>query len=451
MPKTFARASGALAAMVALCSLLSCSLLLNFDDCITDADCLMAGKCMAGVCQDAERVKVTDHIAVDTTWTADKVYLLENLIMVVAPATLTIEAGTTVLGQRNTGLVSLAGAKLMAIGTRDKPIVFTSAKTPGQRLAGDWAGIGMVGRARVNRQNFNLRIITDVHDTRVGGSDDSSNCGTLRYVRIEFGGSEVDGQKALKGLTLAGCGNKTKIEYVQTHLSDDDGVGVFGGTVDLRYIVSTRARDDAFDFDTGWRGTAQFLAIQQDVIGVEAIEVENLAEDPAALPQTDARIYNYTMIGANRDGDRQIGLFVKLGGLGVFSHGIITGYKTAALVIDGVESTAHAAKGDIGVHNTLFFNNGATGTEHFAFIPDNSFDNYAYFEQAQFNNVFGKDPGFNKPYDLTNPGWVPASAHTTGREIVPPPEGFDPTAVYRGAFSPSATPWTEGWTSYPLN
>lgn len=431
----------------------SCSLLLDFQECETDGDCLATGACVEQVCEYPEQVAVTDHIVEDTKWTADKVWVLENLIMVVAPATLEIEPGTLILGRRNTGLVSLAGAKLEAVGTRDKPIVFTSEKPVGQRLAGDWAGIGMVGRATVNRENFELRIITDVHDTSVGGTDDKWDCGTLRYVRVEFGGSEVDGQKALHGITIAGCGSDTEIDHVQTHLSDADGVVVFGGTVDLRYVVSTRARDDGIDFDTGWRGTAQFLAVQQDLLGFEALEIENLAEDPAAAPVAQPRIYNYTLIGANREGERQIGLFVKNGAQLEASHGVVVGHKSAGLYIAGEESAQLATDGSVNVRNTLFFNTGDSGKTYFAPQLDEEgvFDNYAYFEQEEFNNVFGKDPGLEKPYDLTNPGWTPDPMNTTGRNIDPPPDPFDPTAVYRGAFSPSAVPWTEGWTSYPLN
>ena len=429
----------------------SCSLVLDLNQCERNEDCPATSRCVEGLCEESQRVSVTDHIVEDTTWTSDHVYVLENLVMVVAPAVLTIEPGTTILGRRNTGLVSLAGARLEAEGTRDRPIVFTSDKPEGQRLAGDWAGIAMVGLARTNRENFNLRIITDQFDTRVGGDDDSWNCGTLRYVRVEFGGSEVDGQKALNGITLAGCGSETRVEYIQSHMSDDDGIAVFGGTVDIRYAVSTRARDDGFDFDTGWRGRAQFLAVQQDVNGVEAIELENLAEDPSALPQTESQIYNFTLIGAPEKVSRQIGLFVKFGGRAVFSHGIVMGHGGAGLYIEGAEAASHAEEGGILVKNTLFYDIGENGEEYFQMVYDGEggFDNYEFYEQSQWNNLFGVDPGLEDPFNLSNPGWVPSPEHTTGRDIEPPPEGFDPTAVYRGAFSPSATPWTEGWTAYP--
>src|SRR5690554_1886611 len=147
----------------------ACTLLVDFNECESDADCSATGACIDAICQEAPRVNITDHIVEDTTWTANRVYVLENMTFIVPPATLTIEPGTTILGRRRTGLVSLAGAKLVAEGERDRPIVFTSDKPKGQRLAGDWAGIAMVGRARVNRDPFNLRIVTDVFDTAVGG------------------------------------------------------------------------------------------------------------------------------------------------------------------------------------------------------------------------------------------------------------------------------------------
>lgn len=445
-----------LMALVGVFPLTSCSLLLDFTQCEVDEDCPATATCTGGVCKDDSRVNVTDHVVVDTTWTSDNVYVLENLTMIVPPATLTIEPGTTVLGRRNTGLVALAGARLVAEGTRDQPIVFTSDKPVGQRLAGDWAGIAIVGRAKVNRENFNLRIITDQFDTAVGGTDDTWDCGRLKYVRIEFGGSEVDGEKALKGLTVAGCGSQTQISYVQTHLSDDDGIGVFGGTVDLRYIVSSRARDDAFDFDTGWRGTGQFFAVQQDLLGQEALEIENLAEDPSASPQTKARIYNYTLIGGSKQGDRQSAIYFKNGGQGYLSHGIVTGYKTSGVYIEGAEAADHANAGLIGVRNTLFYDIGDSGADYFGLVDEGDgtytgFSDYAQFQTDDTNNIFGSNPGFVDAFDLENPGWIPSPEFTTGREIDPPPSGFDPTAVYRGAFSPSATSWTEGWTSYPLN
>lgn len=469
--------------VASLAVLTSCSLLLELNQCEVDADCPEFQECVdQQLCRDTPREHISAHIVTNTTWTNDKVYVLEDIIHIVG-AELTIEPGTQIRAKPQAGLVSRSSSRLYAEGTREEPIVFTSDEEPGRRLAGDWAGLALVGNARVNREDFLLRIESAEHGRPVvGGNDDTWNCGTLRYVRVEFGGSEVamevDGEtqlhKALNGITLAGCGSDTTVEYVQSHLSDDDGIVAFGGTVDIRYAVATRAQNDGFGFDTGWRGTAQYIAVQQDGGGEEALEIQNLAEDHHGEPASAGQIYNYTLIGNNRDGDGQLGLYFKRGGKGTLSHGIVQGHPSAGLFVEGEVSGEHAHNGDLVVQNTLFYDIGADGTGWFDWIDIEKSDerdlvdgqdnaagyggflaaDYALFTDPAQNNVFGEDPGFDgDPYDRSNPAWVPDSEHTVGGEINPPPEseGFDPTGNFRGAFAPNSTPWTEGWTDYPLH
>ena len=461
----------------------SCSVLLDLAQCETDADCPEFQECVEEqLCRDTPREFVSAHIVTDTTWTSDNVYVLEDIIHIVG-AELTIEPGTQIRAKPGAGLVSRSSARLHAEGTREEPIVFTSDQEVGRRLAGDWAGLALVGNARVNRDDFLLRIESAEHGRpEVGGNDDTWDCGTLRYVRVEFGGSEVamevDGEtqlhKALNGITLAGCGSQTTVEFVQSHMSDDDGIVAFGGTVDIRNAVATRAQNDGFGFDTGWRGTAQYLAVQQDIGGAEALEIQNLAEDHHGEPVSAGQIYNYTLIGNNRDGDEQLGLYFKRGGKGVLSHGIVQGHPSAGLYVEGEVSGDHARNGDLVVQNTLFYDIGADGTGWFDWIDIERADDrdlvdgqsdasgydgflsadYEIFTDPQHNNVFGENPGFEgDPYDLSNPGWVPDPEHTVGGSIEPPPEseGFDPVGNFLGAFAPNSTPWTEGWTSYPLH
>lgn len=446
--------SGALAIMATLLS--GCSIVLDFEECQTDADCDRVGQCLDGICRNPEYVDVTDYIVEDTTWRADKVYVLKNVIMVIQPATLTIEPGTLILGERDSALVTQAGARLEAVGTREAPIVFTSAKPVGQRRAGDWGGLALIGKASINRVPMYLNIVTNKEDAEVGGTDDSWDCGTLKYVRTEFGGGLIDGEKALNGLTFAGCGSETEVDYVQSHFGDDDGIEIFGGTMDIRHAVSSRPQGDGFDLDVGWRGTGQFLAVQLDTNGQEAIEGENRGEEPTAEPLTDFQIYNFTVIGSEQETDLQRGVIFKSGGFGKLSHGIIMGPSTEALHIEGAESAGHARADRIIVEDTLFYDIGpGDDTPLFSLdeeaLMSGPFQPDAYFRDENTRNVFGLDPGFEDPYDLGDPTWVPSPEHTTGRDIEPPPEGFDPTAVYLGAFSPSSPPWTEGWTAYPKN
>jgi len=76
------------------------------------------------------------------------VYTMVGWIYVEAGATLTIEPGTIIKGTdisydgsthaTGSSLVILRGAKIMAEGTREQPIVFTSNQPKGKRQPADW-------------------------------------------------------------------------------------------------------------------------------------------------------------------------------------------------------------------------------------------------------------------------------------------------------------------------
>ena len=479
-PRFWTTATCAVVALLSVTLATGCSAILELEQCTSDDDCQEFEECNEEMlCQEVERESVTSFIDEDTTWTSDTTYVLENMIFVVE-STLEIEAGTQIRAKPGAGLVTRPGAKLIAEGTRDEPIVFTSDQPVGERLAGDWAGLAMIGRAPTNREDFLFRVESeDRGKPTVGGEDESYDCGTLRYVRTEFGGSEVeveiDGEtqleQALNGISLAGCGSETTIEYIQAHMSDDDGLAVFGGNVDIRNALVTRAQTDSFNFDTGWQGTAQYLVAQQDSGGNDAMEIQNLFEDHDAEPRANAQIYNFTLIG-DPETSSQLGLKYQRGAHGLASHGIIYGHPTAGLYIESAASAQAVEDGNLVVQNTIFDNVGPGGDGYFDRIDDEYYDDederdaelynfgaypgyegfydYEIFEEASLNNRFGSFADFEgDPRDLSEPGWVPSSANTTDVGAPPEQEGFDTTGVFRGAFRPGETPWTDGWTAFP--
>jgi hypothetical protein len=85
---------------------------------------------------------------------ATKIYGLQGYVYVNSGVTLTIDPGTIIVGDvpgNNSALVINRGAKIIAQGTAARPIVFTSRAATGQRARGDWGGILICGRARVNQ------------------------------------------------------------------------------------------------------------------------------------------------------------------------------------------------------------------------------------------------------------------------------------------------------------
>ena len=215
---------------------------------------------------------ITSNITSNTTWTAGNVYLLQGQIYVKNNATLTIEPGTIIMGDKavqGSGLFITKGAKLMAEGTVNAPIVFTSNQPAGSRAAGDWGGVILLGKAANNQANgiANIEGLAPTTDTEFGGGttpDNNDNSGSLKYVRIEFPGYAYQQDKEINGLTLGSVGAATQIEYVQVSFSNDDAYEWFGGTVNARHLVSYRNLDDDFDTDYGYSGNVQFGLIVRD-------------------------------------------------------------------------------------------------------------------------------------------------------------------------------------------
>ncbi|MDX1902765.1 MAG: T9SS C-terminal target domain-containing protein [Thermonemataceae bacterium] len=203
------------------------------------------------------KVIIQGDITGSVTWEADKKYLLKGFVYVTDGATLTIPAGTVVFGDKDTKgtLVVERGGKLIAEGTAEKPVVFTSSVAPGNRGYGDWGGLVLAGKAPINQVDPAME--GGIRGT-YGGSDANDNSGSLKYVRIEFAGIAFQPDKEINGLTMYGVGAGTTIEHIQVSYCGDDSYEWFGGSVNAKYLIAHRGWDDEFDTDFGFVGKIQF-------------------------------------------------------------------------------------------------------------------------------------------------------------------------------------------------
>jgi hypothetical protein len=249
-------------------------------------------------------------INADKLLESGKVYIIRGIVYVVDGATLTIPAGTILLGEKASKgtLVITRGCKIEANGTVEKPVVFTSDQSTPQR--GDWGGIVILGKAKTNA-SFNGISGTGEIEGGVnnaeglgiyGGNDDEDNSGILRYVRIEYAGYAFLPDKELNGLTMGSVGRGTTIDHVQVSYANDDSFEWFGGTVNAKHLIAYKGLDDDFDMDNGYRGNIQFAismrdSVIADISGSNGLEVDNDAAGSTATPQTAAVISNLTLIG----------------------------------------------------------------------------------------------------------------------------------------------------------
>ena len=203
---------------------------------------------------------------------SDTTYTLKGFVHVTNGATLTIQPGTKIVGDFATlgsSLFIMRGAKIQAVGTADKPIVFTSSRVVGSRQPGDWGGLLIIGNAIDNRAG-NIEIEgsgTEVNGgsgrnygiVYSGGTNSADNSGELRYVRVEFAGYAPSPDNELNSFTFAAVGSGTKLSYLQAMAGLDDSFEWFGGSVDGEHLVSYEAGDDHFDQSESYNGRLQYL------------------------------------------------------------------------------------------------------------------------------------------------------------------------------------------------
>ena len=236
----------------------------------------------------------------DKTLTKDKLWTLKGYVYVPEGVTLTIEEGTTIHSDiaEKGALIIERGGKIMAQGTADEPIVFTSGNAFPQ--SGDWGGIVILGKAKTNQIE---PIIEGGVGKNYGGEDDADNSGVLKYVRIEYAGIAAFANSEVNALTLAGVGSGTVVEYVECYYSFDDAFEFFGGTVSPKYLVAVATGDDDYDFDFGYRGTIQYAISKRDPLFVDGadagngIECDNDGAGSTLTPTTKPTLLNFTLVG----------------------------------------------------------------------------------------------------------------------------------------------------------
>jgi len=222
---------------------------------------------------EGETIEVDSNITGDVTWTSGNTYILNDLIAVTGNATLTIEPCVVVKAARGaTGLIIDRGAQIDAQGTSTCPIIFTSTEDllkPGEivspNLTGDdtglWGGIFVLGQAPVSSVTSPniVSLLPQPLLYTFGGNSPADNSGTLRFVSIRHTGSETAPAEKPSGLNLAGVGSGTTIDRVELFANSDDGLKVLGGTVNVRNLVTSHFRDDAYDCEMGYAGTMDNL------------------------------------------------------------------------------------------------------------------------------------------------------------------------------------------------
>lgn len=438
---------------------------------------------------------ITGNITSNTTFTQkinDTIvhWVLDGNVFVNSGATLTIEKGTLVKGLTNptngdafSALVIARGAQIDAQGTATDPIVMTGTNDPlttvydertNQTVTtyGTWGGLVILGRAPMEKAGANEATIEGFGSGNAlatyGGSDPADNSGTLKYVSIRHTGDEVSPGNEIQGLTLGAVGSGTTIDYVESFASADDGIEIFGGTVNLTHVVVAFAEDDMYDFDEGYRGNIQYA------FGLQGTDLGNdsrLGEWDGAIPDgadlySKPNLANFTLVAPGSAVTSNVS-FIQMRDAfgGNIINSIFTDFPRTALEVEdlasGVDSYGRLATDELNILGNVWYSVNATAIDTSAFlIPGEEFpgvptlidhltngNNSLLTQSAITASSIAVDQNQLNPTPISDASITSNFAQNLDSFTLP--SGIAET-TYKGAFDPNVSignNWMKGWTA----
>ena len=404
------------------------------------------------------------------TWESSKVYVLNGIVFVNSGSTLTIQPGTVVKGRSGQGedasaLVVARGGNINACGTAAEPIIFTAeadnlnGNIP-TMTRGLWGGVIILGHAGLNSSPGETAIEgipTSESRGLYGGSDNNDNSGSLCYVSIRHGGTDIGAGNEINGLTLGGVGSATTLHHIEVISNADDGVEFFGGMPNTKHMLVAFCGDDSYDYDEGFRGNGQFWVVVQDPNdGDRGGEHDGGTDPETGTPYATPTVYNATFVGRGIGaGKRVITMRDNAGG---FYHNSIFANQEKGIDIEILSGTQDSYKqfadGNLAFAGNVFYDvavagTGATAGDLFKIsnpdgIADVSTETAAFEASFAANGNEVADPGMS--YMISEGGGlslVPTNSLTAG--AAPTDAWFD-NVTYKGAFDPNGSNWAHGWS-----
>lgn len=380
-------------------------------------------------------------VAADQRLTCDKLYRMPDPTYVEPGATLIIEPGVVIEAGSSSFLAVQSGARLIAEGTREEPIVFTSSNEDPQ--PGDWPGVLLFGAAPTNADDVGFLRWVDEARADYGGTDEAHDCGSLRYVRLEYAGRHrvLGAPVDFVALATAGCGTETNMDYVQIHATRGEATEFLGGGFPVRHMVISEQRyDDAINWNLRWLGSIQWLIVHHSDDNDENSIEGRVSAFP--IPDVGPAVANATLINPYDEAKAAM-------------------YLTAASGMQAFNVLVWGSEGGSVIFPDTLTNPGFFDLDHFT-LESTIVDDAIPFalDDAVLDRMGppmrgnrSTDPMLDESAlvdDLVAPDFRPDPDGPANEGAVADLEGRVglETTDYIGAIDPDGEDWTAGWTRY---
>ncbi len=387
----------------------------------------------------------TGNITASETWSGG--ILLQGTVNITG-ATVTVNPGTVIFGQRGSSIFAYNGGAVVSNGTASAPVCFTSAAVPGTRSPGDWGGIVLIGNGFNTRQSA---AQTEGTTPQSYPSTTANSNSRFAYTVIEFAGNEVAPGDELNNLSMYAVDNSgtgPALDRVQTHRGLDDSFEWWGGNISGRFLVATGGLDDDFDADEGYgvssSGTSSATLTSLIALKYPASCGGSFSTDPHSFEMdgrnsgssqscantsgnlttascvTNPTVSSFTIIGQNITGGS--GMRLREGMRGDFSNGLIWNFTGPA-----VECTNNSGFANSGVTvSNLFAGQSGAVTNAGTANCNTVSATLTALPITSLGNVAGDGCGFG----ATKPDFTTVAT------------------ANRGAQATENSKWWEGWTVY---
>lgn len=426
--------------------------------------------------------------------------------------TLTVEAGATLAFRSSSDLMVInRGSRFIAVGTVDKPITITSESDvngtlPDPEAVQQWGGMVINGFAVTNKCTYTgtrgqpgFALVGECHvdsegsagndENQYGGDNDDDSSGQMEYVIVKHTGATVGNGDEINGITFSGVGRNTIVRNLQVYSTFDDGIEMFGGSLNFENFVALYVRDDSIDVDEGYNGTiTNALVIQSETDGNHCLEADGLGDfsglDPAVVEDFIARgLSTYPTINhltcifsangqATATHDPGAGLRLREGIIPVINNAIVVGTfgatdatsanDNSCLRIDNRSQQA-ALDGELQLNSVLYACGEKTRGQTFAgsTVTEEAFatNDPTVGQGGQFATIVGgaaTSPTANNDTELQllggDYGYASLPWSTSLIDGAAPVATSAPIDIgngvpsYLGAIDSEGTDWTLGWT-----